>query len=82
MLRRTARSASSLPWWRTGTGREISARRLDGPDDGRVKVSIPSGYGDTGFQSSAVYFSAPGCWEVTGTVATTSLTFVTLVRAP
>jgi hypothetical protein len=33
----------------------------------------------TGFQASGVQFPTEGCWEVTGTVGTTSLTFVTFV---
>jgi hypothetical protein len=32
-----------------------------------------------GFQASGVYFPTEGCWEVTGKVGTTSLTFVTVV---
>jgi hypothetical protein len=71
-----------IPWWRGVTGSlELSARRLDGPT-GQVRVSVPTGYGQTSFQASSIYFSAPGCWEVTGRVGSVSLTFVTLLRAP
>jgi len=33
----------------------------------------------TGFQSSGVYFPTEGCWEVSGRVGTTTLSFVTFV---
>jgi hypothetical protein len=34
----------------------------------------------TGFQSSGVNFPTEGCWEVTGEVGATTLTFVTVVK--
>jgi hypothetical protein len=67
-------------WWRAVPGAlRITGRRLDAAAS-PVRSSVPDGYGDTGFQSSGVHFPTPGCWEVTGRVGTTSLTFVTLVR--
>ena len=33
----------------------------------------------TGFQASGVHFPTEGCWEVTGRVAMTTLTFVMFV---
>jgi hypothetical protein len=66
-------------WWRLVPGTlQITGRRLDGAAPA-VRANVPSGYGDLGFQSSGVYFPTPGCWEVTGTVGTASLSFVTLV---
>lgn len=68
-------------WWRPPSTRgtlRITGRRLDG-DAPPLRAWVPSGYGDTGFQSSGVHFPTPGCWEVTGRVGTASLTFVTLV---
>ena len=67
--------------WRRGTRGflGIEGRRLDAPalplradinDDGR---------GDFAFVATALIFSTPGCWEVTGHVGDTSLTFVTKV---
>ncbi len=52
----------------------ITGKKLDGP-------AAPLGahitdYGDTGFQPSTVIFPTEGCWEVTGRVDKTSLTFV------
>ncbi len=70
-----------FPWWRAVCGDlTITGRRLDIP--GRaLRVSIPSGYGEAGFQSSAVYFPSEGCWELTGQVGDAALTFVVEVRA-
>lgn len=56
----------------------ITGRRLDAPAP-PARGNVPSGYGDTGFQASGVYFPTEGCWEVTGTVDSTTLTFVTFM---
>ncbi len=67
-------------WWRESAGElTITGRRLDGPAP-PARGEVPSGYGSLGFQASGVIFPTEGCWEVTGTVAGTSLTFVTFVR--
>jgi hypothetical protein len=69
-----------FPWWRRVRGTlEITARRLDGPT-GNVTTIIPTGYGSTGFQASGVSFPTPGCWEVTGRVGDSMLTFVAVIR--
>ena len=66
-------------WWRGVKGRlQITGRRLDG-DAAALRANVPDGYGDTGFQSTALIFPTPGCWEVTGRVGDASLTFVTRV---
>lgn len=67
-------------WWRLIPGRlSISGRRLD-TSAPPLEADIPSGYGDMGFQSSALNFPTLGCWSVTGRVGNSSLTFVTLVQ--
>ena len=67
-------------WWRLRPGRlKLEGRRLDGPAP-PMRASIPDGYGEIGFQSTALIFPTPGCWEVTGRVSDASLTFVTLVE--
>ena len=67
-------------WYRGVRGQlRIEGRRLDEPAS-PLRAEIPAGYGDFGFQSSALIFPTPGCWEVTGHVGTASLTFVTLVH--
>jgi hypothetical protein len=68
-----------FPWWRMVAGHlTITGRRLDAPAP-PLKSRVPSGYGNIGFQASGVTFPSEGCWQVTGKVADTSLTFVTFV---
>jgi hypothetical protein len=78
----TADGALAMKWgWRRAVRGplRIEGRRLD-ESAPPLRASIPTGYGDVGFQSSALIFPTPGCWEVTGRVGTASLTFVTLVQ--
>jgi hypothetical protein len=66
-------------WWRVTPGQlRITGRRLDGAAP-PLRAHVPAGYADAGFQATGVIFPGPGCWEVTGTVGTTPLTFVTYV---
>jgi hypothetical protein len=66
-------------WWREAKGKlQISGRRLDASAP-PLRARIPDGYGDAGFQSTAITFPTDGFWEVTGSVGSASLTFVTLV---
>lgn len=66
-------------WWRIASGKlQITGRRLDG-DAPAATGDVPDGYGATGFQASGITFPAEGCWEVTGTVGSATLTFVTYV---
>jgi hypothetical protein len=68
--------------WTRGEGLrgklKIYGRRLDAPA-APLRANIPEGYGDTEFQATALTFPTEGCWEVTGEVGDTSLTFVTRV---
>jgi hypothetical protein len=67
-------------WWRLVRGRlTIEGQRLDSPAP-PLRARIPDGYGEIGFQATALIFPTPGCWEVTGRIADQSLTFVTLVQ--
>jgi hypothetical protein len=78
----TKDGALAMKWgWRRATRGplRIEGRRLDGAAP-PLRAHIPSGYGDEGFQSTALIFPAPGCWEVTGRVGPASLTFVTRVQ--
>lgn len=65
-----------IGWWRNVSGSVvISGRRLDAhapPLVGRGS----DGYGRVGFQASGVTFPGEGCWEVTGAVGDSELTFV------
>jgi len=68
-----------FPWWRGVRGKlTIEGRRLDASAP-PLRAYIPEGYGDTGFQATALIFPTEGCWEVTGKVGDTSLKFVTRV---
>lgn len=68
-----------IGWWRNVPGElEITGRRLDGSAP-PLHAGVPDGYGGTGFQASGVSFPTEGCWEVTGRVGSSRLTFVTLV---
>lgn len=71
----------SMKWgfWRGVNGAlTVEGHRLDA-DTEPLRADIPGGYGDTGFQVLGLIFPTTGCWEVTGRVGTSSLTFVTEV---
>ena len=73
-------------WWAVGPegGLAIEGRRLDTAAAPRLQASIYSGVPDTPFAdvpdghfwASAINFPTEGCWQVTGRVGTSSLTFV------
>lgn len=66
-------------WWRGVRGQlVIRGRRLDAPAP-PLRADIPHGYGEIGFQATGIIFPTEGCWEVTGNVGDTNLTFVTRV---
>jgi hypothetical protein len=72
---------TKFPWWRVVPGDlTITARRLDGPSAGFHSVVADHGPHQTGFTASGLYWPAPGCWQVTGTISGHSLTFVAWVR--
>jgi len=67
-------------WMRGVSGKlKIEGRRLDG-EAPPLRSEVPEGYGDRGFQVSYLIFPTPGCWEVTGRVGDSSVTFVTKVE--
>jgi hypothetical protein len=66
-------------WWRAVPGKlRITGRRLDATAP-RAQGDVPDGYGETGFQASGVSFPTEGCWQITGKVGATTLSFVTFV---
>lgn len=66
-------------WWRAVAGKlRITGRRLDAAAP-PAQGFVPGGYGATGFQASGVTFPTEGCWQITGKVGMTTLTFVTFV---
>ena len=66
-------------WWTKVPGQlNIAGRRLDRPAP-PIRGVVPDGYGPRGFQPSGVIFPTEGCWEITGSVHRTELSFVTFV---
>lgn len=64
------------PWWRLRNGQlTIKGHRLDDTAP-PLRASIPDGYGDIGFQATSLIFPTPGCWEVTGSVGDSSISFI------
>ena len=71
--------STKFGWWHDDPGKlVITGRRLDGPAP-PARGSVPDGYDRIGFQASGVYFPVDGCWEITGQVGPSTLTFVTFV---
>jgi len=73
---------TKFPWWPVIPGHlTITARRLGGPSAGfRSRVTGPARVGKASFIPSGLYWPAPGCWQVTGSVSGRSLTFVAWVK--
>lgn len=66
-------------WWRIASGTlTITGRRLDASAP-PLTASVPDGYGPEGFQATGVHFSSEGCWEVSGSIGSSVLRFVTFV---
>lgn len=66
-------------WWRIESGTlAITGRRIDDTAPAATG-DVPDGYGLTGFQASGITFPTEGCWEITGTVGSATLIFVTYV---
>ncbi|MGI8857099.1 MAG: hypothetical protein ACR2JW_15230 [Thermomicrobiales bacterium] len=67
-------------WWHSDSGKlTITGRRLDGAAL-PVDASIPDGYSQIGYQATGIDVPTPGCWEITGKVATRDLRFVVYVN--
>ncbi|HEX4744150.1 MAG TPA: hypothetical protein VFW12_05705 [Candidatus Limnocylindria bacterium] len=83
-IRADSSLAMKFPWDRGhASGRlVITGRRLDAAAP-PLRADVPESYGDAysaeGFQPTRLIFPTVGCWEVTGTVGRSQLTFVTQV---
>jgi hypothetical protein len=74
--------AMKWPWSRGVVGQlRITGHRVDG-NAPPVTSSVTEGYGDIGFQATTIFFPTVGCWEITGSVGSASLTFTVLVVHP
>jgi hypothetical protein len=78
-------------WWTVGTTGELTIRgRRVGAPAPPLRAGIGSGAPETAFAevaggrfwASGIYFPTKGCWQVTGRVGPTSLTFVVLMAKP
>jgi hypothetical protein len=79
IVRPDGSSSMKFPWWRGVEGKLIiEGERLDAASP-PLDADVPEGYGEIGFQATALIFRTPGCWQVTGRVGGTSLTFAVKV---
>src|SRR5438477_5073531 len=70
---------AKLGWWRSTPGTlTISGQRLDGPAP-PLHADVPAGYGETGFQPTAIVFPSVGCWRIEGHLAGALLELVVRV---
>jgi hypothetical protein len=69
-----------FPWVRLVRGAiSITGRRLDGPAP-PARGHASTGDGPIGFNSSGIFFPTEGCWEITGSIHRSQLTFVVRVH--
>lgn len=68
-------------WYRDGAAQGTLAvtGHSFGEPRATLHASILAGYGDSGLQVTTLAFPVPGCWEITGTSGTATLTFVVYV---
>jgi len=67
---------NKVPWFRAVQGGlTITGRRLDA--DAPPLHAVSSGYGETGFVATLMFFPTEGCWEITGKAGPGKLTYVT-----
>jgi hypothetical protein len=67
---------NKVPWFRAVQGAlTITGRRLDA--DAPPLHAVSSGYGETGFVATLMFFPTEGCWEITGKAGPGKLTYVT-----
>lgn len=73
--------STKFPWWRVLSGQlSAMAQSLD-RDAGHFEADVrsPAEYGPTGFVPSTLTFDHPGCWEITGSIQGSSLSFIVQV---
>lgn len=77
---RATKEGNKMGWFRpTGAEMEITGRRIDA-ESPPMKAEMPCCY-PTRFQATGLYFSMPGCWEITAKAGGKELTFVVTVES-
>lgn len=72
-------TGQKIAWYREVRGPlRIRGQRIDAPAS-PLTARVPYGYGQTGFQSSRLFFPTPGCWKVSAVVGT-SRAYVFVIR--
>lgn len=71
---------AKLPWWRGAHGKLVIEGHKIGVPEETFRSYVPGGYGDTGFQSTGVYFRSTGCWQIVGKIGSSELQFTEQVE--
>lgn len=78
--------SAKFPWWRVVRGQLHASAHPVGRARPRLSAEVQpvADYGPTGFVPSALRFSKPGCWRITGSLREHTISFVAEVvyRAP
>lgn len=64
-----------MGWYRLRKGEFRLRGELVG-GNATATTNIPGGYPETGFQPTGISFPVGGCWKVTGTLSTSSVSFL------
>ena len=80
VVQRDGSLVTKLGRWRGAPAQAltIAGRQLDG-DSKLAETRSAEPYGERGLLPSMIRFPSGGCWEITGTAGTASLTFIVLV---
>lgn len=74
------RYSLKLGWWTLNDGEFTEqALRLDAAGTAQVRLGPDGQHGWLGLHPGLIYFSAPGCWQVTGRLGSTTVQFVITV---
>ncbi len=78
------RLSTKFPWYGLRPGQlRVTGQRLDGPGRFAAEAgTVQQGYGPPGFVPRNLHWSGPGCWRLTATLASGSLSITTRVNPP
>ena len=73
--------STKFPWWRVIRGQLHASAHLVGRAHPRLTAEVEpvADYGPTGFVPSSLRFSRPGCWRITGSLRSRTISFVARV---